>query len=492
MPQRTLADIMADEAQVRKRAADLVDLKRAIEIKIEVDGADAGLEEKMANHQRGIDNAGARLATLKDEHRGELRRRFNEGSVYTESEQDQIDDRARLTESETRVQADVDPHRRQALDGAMRTLERCQSGDVMSSRAAVAMERLVRHSDPSGVTARYLTAVGDPAYNSAFGKLLQYADTAAMRMTSEEQAAVQRVSQVESERAMTDVTGASGGFAVPISIDPTILLTSSGALNPVRSVADVRQMASYTLRLVSADTPASGYGAEMSEVTDGSPTLVQPTLTAQKGMSFIPFSFEIGQDWGGLQQELLKLLSDGRDILDATKFLSGTGVNEPVGIFAATGGLTTSQRVQSATGSTLAIGDAYLLREGLAATRFFANSVFAAHPTTWDVLYRTVGGGSTTEPKPFDVGRGGPFVGTPKVEWSAMSTATTTTGAKVAILADWSSYVIGDRIGSTVEIAPMLFGAANRFPTGQRGMLYWWRTGTAVAKPNGMRYLEIR
>jgi len=29
-----------------------------------------------------------------------------------------------------------------------------------------------------GLTARYLTAVADPAYNSAFGKLLQYADTA--------------------------------------------------------------------------------------------------------------------------------------------------------------------------------------------------------------------------------------------------------------------------------------------------------------------------
>jgi HK97 family phage major capsid protein len=251
-------------------------------------------------------------------------------------------------------------------------------------------------------------------------------------------------------------------------------------------------MSSYTLRLISADTPASGYGPEMSEVTDSAPTLVQPVLTAQRGMTFIPFSFELDQDWSGVQQELLKLLSDGRDILDATKFLSGTGSNEPVGIFAASGGLTTAQRIQSATTATLAIADLYALREALAPTRFFANAVFAAHPTVFDVMYRFVGGGNTTEPLPMPQGRGGPIVGTPKIEWSTMSAATTTTGAKMAILADWSSYVIGDRIGSQVEIAPMLFGSARQYPTGQRGMLYWWRTGTAVSKPNGTRYLELK
>ena len=287
-------------------------------------------------------------------------------------------------------------------------------------------------------------------------------------MTAEEMAAVQRVSQVESERAMVDGTGSAGGFAIPIEIDPTILLTSSGALNPIRSVADVRQMAGYTLRLVSADTPASTYAAELTEVGDGSPTLVQPTVTAQKGQSFIPFSIELDQDWAGLQNELLKLLADGRDILDATKFLSGTGTNEPVGIFAASGGLTTSQRVQTAITGTFGIGDGYALREGLSATRFWANAVFAAHPTTWDVLYRTVGGGNTTEPQPFTQGRGGDFVGTRKLEWSTMATGTTT-GTKIVLLGDWSGFVIGDRLGSQVELVPHIFGSASRLPDRSKG-----------------------
>src|ERR1700719_3087064 len=168
------------------------------------------------------------------------------------------------------------------------------------------------------------------------------------------------------------------------------------------------------------------------------------------------------QSRSGMAQVMeLKLLSDGRDILDATQFLSGTGTSSPVGIFAASGGLTTTQRIQTATTATTVIGDLYAVKAALAQTRFWPNAVFAAHPSTWDTLYRTVGGGSTTEPLPFYGGRGGPFLGQDKVEWSTMATTTTVTGTKIVVVADWSGYVIADRIGSQVELIPHIFGAAN-------------------------------
>ena len=50
--------------------------------------------------------------------------------------------------------------------------------------------------------------------------------------------------------------------------------------------------------------------------------------------------------------------------------------------------------------------------------------------------------------------------------------------------------VIVDRIGTTLEIAPMLFGD-NRRPTGQRGALLWFRTGSDVVNPNAFRLLSI-
>ena len=172
MPQRTLGEIKAEQTQLRARVGNLVDEAREIDIKLEVDGANDGLEERKANIERGKAKASARLQELGDEYRAELGRRVANGSLSTESEQDWAE-RGRAPESETRVQTEqIEPHRRAALDGAMRTLERCQHSDVMSERAATAMEGVVRHGDPTGATARYISAVADPAYSRAFGKLL--------------------------------------------------------------------------------------------------------------------------------------------------------------------------------------------------------------------------------------------------------------------------------------------------------------------------------
>jgi HK97 family phage major capsid protein len=486
---RSLAAIQADEKSLRDRVARLVDEKRSLEIRSDIDGADDGLQQRLGTVERGIENASAQLKELGSEHRAEVQRRYEAGAYA-------VEDGVNLTNAYHERQDDartaaVEPFRRAGLDDCLRTLERHQRDDRLSDRAVTSAEKLVRHQDPSGTTARYIAAAGAPEYATAFLKLLQYGTAASMRMSPAELRSVEQVTRVESERAMDVATGSAGGFAVPISIDPSINLTSSGAINPVRALADVRTIVSDTLRLVSADTPASGYGAELAEQTDASPTLVQPTITVARGTTFIPVSIELTQDWGSIEGELMKLLSDGRDILDSTKMLSGSGTNEPVGIFG-TGGLTTTQRIQSATTATLAIADAYSLRQALSATRFWANATFVGHPTVWDAVWRLVGQGNTTEPLPFNNGRGGDFVGTNKREWSAMSTLTTTTGAKMLLLGDFSGYVIADRIGAQVEVINHLFGSANRYPIGARGFFYYWRTGTCVSKPNAFRYLELK
>ena len=46
----------------------------------------------------------------------------------------------------------------------------------------------------------------------------------------------------------------------------------------------------------------------------------QVVISTEKATSFIPFSIEIGQDWGALQTEMARLLSDAKDVLEATKF----------------------------------------------------------------------------------------------------------------------------------------------------------------------------
>ena len=83
----------------------------------------------------------------------------------------------------------------------------------------------------------------------------------------------------------------------------------------------------------------------------------------------------------------------------------------------------------------------------------------------------------------------GPLLGKPVYEWSAMATAVTT-GSKWAIIGDFKNFLIADRLGFSVELIPHLFGAANGFPTGQRGLVAFWRSGSGVLVPNAFRYGE--
>jgi hypothetical protein len=75
----------------------------------------------------------------------------------------------------------------------------------------------------------------------------------------------------------------------------------------------------------------------------------------------------------------------------------------------------------------------------------------------------------------------------PLHEWSNLdSVINATQDNHIAVYGDWSHYVIADRIGSTLEIIPNLFGA-NRRPTAQRGALLWGRVGVDSVVDNAFR-----
>jgi HK97 family phage major capsid protein len=385
-----------------------------------------------------------------------------------------------------------DPRLREDRDAGMRAIQRYEG--VLRVEAADRLDRLVRDADPTGHAARYLDAVGDPAYNTAFGKLVADPTTGHLRFTPQEVEAVRKVSAVQAERAMSIGTGSAGGFAIPFVLDPSILLTSSGALNPIRQVARVITISgARDWKGVASDGVTAAYVAEASAATDASPTLVQPAISTAQWRVFVPFSLELGNDWANLQGELVRLASDARDVNDATQFLTGNGTNAPGGILniGGTGGLTTTQRVQTAVSATYAVGDPWLLKAQVP-PRFIPTSTYAASPGLWDRTYRFVAQGSTTEPRQFSDGdRGGDFVGRPKVEWSTMVN-TTTTGSKIMIAGDFTGYTVVDRLGVTAELIPHIFGAAQgNLPTGQRGLYVWGRTGAGVTMPNAFRYLEV-
>lgn len=373
-----------------------------------------------------------------------------------------------------------------ARDEALHTIEYWQKRSKLSSEAAGRLDNLVTTKDPEGIDARYLRAVGDPDYNTAFGKFLQEPAFGYMRFTAKEQEAWQRVQTAEAQRALASGTTTAGGFAIPFTLDPTIILTSDGALNPIRQVANVITIGTRQWKGVTSAGVTASYDAEGAEVSDDTPTLGQPVITTAMGRAFVPGSIEVFEDWTSIQDEMARLFADARDVLDATKFLTGSGTDEPEGVLT---GLTTTQRVLTAGTATYAIADVYSLKQALPA-RFMARAAFAAHPNVLDTTFRFVGGGST-EPAPLPL-REGPMLGKQVVEWTTMQSGTTTTGHKLAIYGDWQAgFVIADRTGASIELVPHLLGASGR-PTGQRGLFMHWRSGSKTVNPAAFRYLEVK
>jgi HK97 family phage major capsid protein len=450
---------------------------------------DPGIIEKANRLSRGIENA---EAAAEQAGQALLNDHVADPTTYREAGVEYPP--ARRVEDEY-GETTVLPNARGNREGALRTIERHVKDGTLTSAAADRVDSVLRGPDaPLGLDARYIEAAGSPHYATAFHKAMRFGEGAGMHMTREEMAAWQKTNEIEQTRtALTVGSGAGGGFAIPIAVDPSINLSSNGALNPIRQLAEVRSMSTRELRLVTSDGVVAQYQAEAAEAVDNSPVLAQPTLIAQRATSFVPFSFEVDQDWSSVAAELTQLVSDAKDVLESTKFLlgAGSGSNEPVGILTigTTGALTTTQRVLSAGAGAVAIGDVYALKQALGQTRFATSATWAMNPTRLDAVFRLTPSGSTTEPQ-IMTDRNGALLGRPTAEWSTMATAVTT-GSKWALYGDFKrGYVIGDRLGMSFEIIPHLFGSGSRFPTGQRGAYAIWRNDGKCKVLNALRYGE--
>src|SRR3954451_22593783 len=71
----------------------------------------------------------------------------------------------------------------QALDGALRTIERHVNDGHLNAIAADGVDECLRGPDKAlGLDAAYVEAAGAPAYERAFSKLIRYGDGAVLRM----------------------------------------------------------------------------------------------------------------------------------------------------------------------------------------------------------------------------------------------------------------------------------------------------------------------
>ena len=348
-------------------------------------------------------------------------------------------------------------------------------------------------NDPYGFVATRMLSTGSEVYRRAFGKILLRGQES---LNSEEQLALQR--------ALTIGTPASfgpGSYPVPYQVDPTVTLTSNGAINALRQMARVEQIVGREWLGVTSTgvvVTRQSEAAPASDATASPFAMNQPGVAATRVQAFVPFSVEVEQDWNGLLAEISMMLADAKDIEEAGSFLTGNGTApNPQGILTGISGA--PQQVLTATTAVTAIADIYNVETQMA-PRFRAQSSWLASKGGYNALRQlwTPTAGSAGDPwaRP-SMGTPPEFLGYPAYENSNMSTTPSVSASQILIQGDWKQFLIVDRIGMSIELVPHIFSVngtlpQSGFPTGQRGVFALWRNNSIVLVPNAFRYLQVR
>ncbi len=285
------------------------------------------------------------------------------------------------------------------------------------------------------------------------------------------------------QRAALSLTNANGGYLVPYTLDPSVILTNNGSANPFRRMATIKSTATDEWNGVTSAGVNAEWLAEATEAADATPTFGNINIPVHKAAAWLYGSFEILQD-SDFASELTTLLADAKDRHEATAFATGNGSGKPKGILTAATTL-----VDTVGTAAFAAADVYALKSAVPA-RWRSRGSWLMNDTIISLA------------RQFDAARGANFwvdmnddhpeklVGRPLYESSDMPSALTA-GTKIAVYGDFSQYAIVDRIGMSLHYNPMLMGPNGR-PTGQAGWFAYWRVGGDVLTPNAFRVLRTK
>ncbi|MEZ5078436.1 MAG: phage major capsid protein [Solirubrobacterales bacterium] len=368
-------------------------------------------------------------------------------------------------------------------DAAQRAIE--SRSDVLDATSGDRLSNLIDR-DTLGIDSEYVAAISDPAYERAFARTLGNPQGAGQLLSGEEHQAMLRVGRAMASRALAAGEGATGGYAVPIALDPTILLQNDGAINPIRELATVSTIATTVWKGVASEGVAFEFVAEAAEAEDGAPELAQPSITPERAQCWIPFSIEAGDDWSGLSGEMQRLLTDAKQVKEAEVFATGKGTeNIPQGLVTGATG-----KVETAAEEAVALADIYSMQEALA-PRYQPRATWLGTNKVANQIHKFVAVGDAEEAALMSDDRSS-ILGKAYREVSTMSSKTTTSEEKVLLYGDVASaYRIVDRVGMTVETVPHVFGE-NQRPTGQRGLFAYFRVGAKVINAGAVKALEVK
>ncbi|MBQ1017752.1 phage major capsid protein [Micromonospora sp. D93] len=357
-------------------------------------------------------------------------------------------------------------------------------------RAQVDQLLTTNNGDTDGTElARRMLVTSRSEYLSAFQKGILGRDN---RLTPDEIRALNDADDLfgnQERRALAIGAGGTGGFAVPVIVDPTIILTAQESPNDIMRLARTETITTDRWKGLSSAGMSWKWDAEAAASADNSPTIASPEVLTKRADGFIPYSIEAEMDWPSFATEMGNLIEEGYSELLASTLTTGTGANVPTGIvpaIIAAGGLTR----QVATSAVLAPGDFYGLWADLPIKWRRRATVAWMSSTSVENAMRQFG---TTDPN-FTVNIKDAQVpalfNREYVEndfMAAMPSGVST--AVLAVVGDWKQYLVAQRAGMWVERVQMLFDPTNNRPTGQRGFAAYARVGAGLIVPAAFRAL---
>ncbi len=295
----------------------------------------------------------------------------------------------------------------------------------------------------------------------------------------------------DSRAAMT-TTAANGGYLIPFYLDPTIILTNAGSVNPFRAISRVVSITTNAWHGVTSAGVSAQWTSEAQEWSDASPTFAQPTITPVSADAYVQASFEVTQDTN-IASQIGMLFADAKDNLEAAAFATGTGAGQPEGLITRLN-VTTNSKVAANTNATFGAPDLFNLVNNLP-PRYSQNPSWLGHWAIFNLVRQFTSGASPQAANFWvDLGPKTPsqLLGAPVYRSSSMTSslsAATASTDNILILGDFSQFLIVDRIGMETVYNPLVIGT-NRRPTGEVGWGCFWRVGSDTTDPGAFRMLQ--
>ncbi len=343
-----------------------------------------------------------------------------------------------------------------------------------------------RSRDEQAEAAELFLALSNPHYATAFRSVLRYPSefggaggTGFETLSDEERGAWRDVrANMAVRAAFAETSGAAGAFALPLQLDPTVILTNAGVVGPFRKLARTVIGTSNVWEGISSAGATANWVAEGATVSDTTPTISQVAITPYKSAVWIYGSFE-SMDDTALAAQIPGLIDEARGRLETTLFTTGSGSAQGYGVI--------TRGASDSTTGALTAPMVYALHQNLP-PRFRDTDSYGAKPawignvTIQDACRQlpTFTGSVTPMVNDNQPGDDPPqMLGIDFYEASAMDSAQST-GKKTLCIGDFSQLIIVDRMPSVLIMDPLVLGSGSSLPAGQRGWYSYARTGSDI------------